>query len=234
MSLDSIEYEVQYSARRKTISLQVKHGKVRVLAPKHVSLQYIEQLVDAKKAWLLSKIDLHKSLPKPTLRQYVAGETYYFLGEPFTLDIEEGGKDRVQLQQDRLLVTFKSLREGQSLSDKVSKLLLSWYKQQAKLHLSARLEAKQNHTSLKPKSFSIRYFKSRWGSCDSKQHVKLNWMLVMSPIAVIDYVIVHELCHLKHMDHSRQFWQLVEKHGGQHKFSKLWLAEHRQHLYWQN
>jgi hypothetical protein len=83
-----------------------------------------------------------------------------------------------------------------------------------------------NKTGLKPKSVEVKTYKARWGSCRITGEIQLNWKLIMAPVEVIDYVIIHELCHLKHHNHSVRFWGLVEQFESAYRIHRLWLREY--------
>ena len=87
---------------------------------------------------------------------------------------------------------------------------------------------------LTPSKIKIRQYKARWGSCNSRKEVSLNYLLMMAPLWVIDYVIIHELCHLVHMNHSSQFWALVKLHCPDYNTAKQWLITHQKDLHWSN
>ncbi|WP_371186739.1 M48 family metallopeptidase [Thalassotalea maritima] len=226
-----IEYQLVRSGRRKSISLQVKQGQVRVLAPDFVETSYIEKLLLEKQTWLQQKIALYHQ-PDISERGYCCGETFYWLGQPLLLTVSKANANSVEILPERLSVKLTSRQLGSQ--QHVKKALHQWYKTQAEQILSQRLLYWQQKTQLYANQLTVRYFKSRWGSCDSKSHIKLNWLLVMAPMWVIDYVIVHELCHIQHLNHSNEFWQLVSSFEVEHVNAKRWLQQHQQHLYWQH
>jgi len=114
----------------------------------------------------------------------------------------------------------------------VKQKLEFWLKNKAINYFDARLADLAQQTELFPSASKIRQYKSRWGSCNNRGELSFNYLLMMTPTWVVDYVIIHELCHLKHLDHSQQFWQLVAKHYPLFSEAKLWLKENQQHLQW--
>jgi len=116
----------------------------------------------------------------------------------------------------------------------VKKQLESYFKEQAELLINERLELLSKQTALTPTNINIRQYKARWGSCNNRGEVSFNYLLMMAPLFVIDYVIIHELCHLEYLDHSRHFWQLVEKHLPSYQLAKQWLVTHQSQLHWKN
>ncbi|WNC73176.1 SprT family zinc-dependent metalloprotease [Thalassotalea psychrophila] len=231
-----LEYQLVRSSKRKTVSLQVKAGKVRVLAPMKLAEQYINDIVREKSPWLQLKItEQLNHFENQYVREYQAGEIYYYQGKRYTLLIERAETTGVLIVDNTIVISLKNLDIHKvELGHQVKKVLHAWYVNEAKQLLSNRFEVQCNHTKLNASSLKIRYYKSRWGSCDAKQRINLNWLLVMAPIEVIDYVIIHELCHTIHLNHSSKYWQLVSELYPNFKQAKAWLKQHQQHLYWQN
>jgi hypothetical protein len=110
--------------------------------------------------------------------------------------------------------------------------LEKWLKIKAQSYILERVNELSKQCQLYPKACKIRQYKARWGSCNSQGQLNFNYLLMMTPSWVVDYVIVHELCHLQHLNHSREFWLLVNKHYPKYAEAKLWLKQHQQHLTW--
>jgi predicted metal-dependent hydrolase len=117
-------------------------------------------------------------------------------------------------------------RNTQANDTEIAQAILSFYHRQARLIFTARLNHYSERMALKPPKIRMALQKSRWGSCSSQGTISLNWGLVLAPLNIVDYVIVHELAHLKYFDHSPQFWRLVETQFPDHRGAKLWLREH--------
>ncbi|WP_371376364.1 M48 family metallopeptidase [Thalassotalea aquiviva] len=229
-----LDYTLVRSNRRRTISLQVKQAKLRVLAPSYVAESEIQQLVRQKQDWIKQKIAQQNTLLATSkTRQFTQGDVFFYLGQPLTLDIQQGINNRVQQRPTTLVVELSNtFFHHPKRAIHIKALLEQWYIQQAKTILSEQTLKMQALTKLNPSSLTIRLYKSRWGSCDNHQRVKLNWLLVMAPMEVIHYVIIHELCHLKHLNHSSAFWQLVETFYQPIKPAKDWLKKHQGDLVW--
>lgn len=112
----------------------------------------------------------------------------------------------------------------------IGPLLTAWYRKEAKNIISIRARKYAQNMGQTFGEIHIRDQKSRWGSCSSAGNLNFNWRLVMTPEWIMDYVIVHELCHLTHMDHSARFWGLVERYMPDYRAAKQWLKEHGQEL----
>lgn len=230
------DYQLVRSNKRKTVSLQVKAGKVRVLAPLRLAEHYIDDLVQKKSQWVKLKITEQLThVENQQTREYKAGESYYYQGKRYTLLIKSAQSTGVAIVDENIVISLKALNlNAAQLCKQIKTSLHSWYIKQAKQLLSNRFEVQCNYTELTATSLKIRYYKSRWGSCDAKQRINLNWLLVMAPIEVIDYVIIHELCHTIHLNHSANYWQLVSQFSPNFKQAKIWLKQHQHDLYWQN
>ena len=114
----------------------------------------------------------------------------------------------------------------------IKKQLATWLKEQACHYITTKLPLLVTQTGLTPISFKIRLYKARWGSCNNKGELSFNYLLMMAPLWVVDYVIIHELCHLKHLNHSNKFWQLVDQYYPNYKDAQLWLKKHQSQLTW--
>ena len=122
-----------------------------------------------------------------------------------------GSKDHVALRLGRLDVSVAAKKGAKETEERVRSLLVAWYREKAIKRINEKVEKYSKQIGVKPKSVKVRDYKSRWGSCILPSMVSFNWRIVMAPHKIIDYVVVHELCHLKHHDHSEKFWSLVRR-----------------------
>jgi predicted metal-dependent hydrolase len=214
------------SPRRKTMALQIKNGEVIVRLPSFASIKTAEKFVHAKSAWVQQKLAIQT--PAPLEKSYQDGELFYFFGKQYPLKLIETNQSTSITFTDNQIQFHGRLNR---LSPKgIKQKLTNWYKQQANTYLQHRTVELANKTGLKPKSVEVKTYKARWGSCRITGEIQLNWKLIMAPAEVIDYVIIHELCHLKHHNHSLRFWRLVESFQPDFKQHRLWLKKHSQQL----
>ena len=234
------DYQLIRSARRKTLGLQVKQGKIIVRAPSFLTDKQIRHFINEKSAWLTAKVELHKSQPTIDKTSFIDGSMLWLNGEQKKLIISFQTKAQVLNLEDEIKVILP-LRyhheHSQSyapdiMAEKVKKQLENWFKQQAVKYISTRLPELASQSLLIPKSFKVRQYKARWGSCNNRGELSFNYLLMMTPAWVVDYVIIHELCHLKHLNHSKQFWLLVAKHCPNFQQAKDWLISHQRQLIW--
>ena len=235
-----LEYQLIRSARRKTLGLQVKQGRVIVRAPCYLTDSQIVHFINQKSAWLQTKIDLQKQQAEPKLPNFTAGSLLWIKGEQKPLTIGYQAKAEILNLPDefRVLIPLNADLENDQLSSikidqqKVKTQLEKWFKAEATSYLSTRLTELSEQTQLIPKSVKIRQYKARWGSCNNRGELSFNYLLMMAPLWVVDYVIVHELCHLTHLNHSKAFWQLVAQHSLHYQRAKDWLKNHQRQLTW--
>ena len=205
----STHYELFYTDR-KTLGIKVyPDTSVKVFAPIDTPLEVIALHVEAKSRWIKKQQAIFETyLPKLPPRQYVGGETFWYLGRQYMLKIEESEEEVVIFYQGRLVV--KTLNPS---SEQVKALLQTWYRTRAKIVLS-QLFSQQfvlfNRFQLEKPTLVIKPMEKRWGSCTTGGKILLNVELIKAPVSCITYVILHELCHLVHHNHSGAFYSLLE------------------------
>ena len=209
-----IRYTVVRSARRKkTVSITIDpDDSVRVSAPLRTPNAEIESIVRKRADWILAK--LAEERPKePEPRQLVTGEKLYYLGHELTLVVQltTDEEPSVSLEAHSLRVECPSWVPEEHRAYAIRQVLVLWYKQQAAELLQESVERWQPRVGTSPARISIGDQKTRWGSCSSKGSLRFNLRLAMAPQALIDYVTVHELCHLLEGNHSAAFWEQVAR-----------------------
>lgn len=231
-----IKYQLIKSQRRKTVGLQVKKGQVIVRAPSYLSDEQIDELIKTKSAWLQLKV-LEQANAPLAKTCFTQGSHIWVNGESKPLNIVFHSVAQVLNLTNEIRVVIATrhhlLRfDENKLALRVKKQLEAWFLLKANAYISQRLIDLSQLTKLTAKSFTIRQYQARWGSCNNKGELRFNYLLMMAPSWVIDYVIVHELCHLKHLNHSKDFWQLVASNYPRYKEAKTWLKYHQSHLLW--
>jgi predicted metal-dependent hydrolase len=230
VSLDiGFEYEIKHS-RRKSLCIQIKRGQVRVLAPMRYPKTNITEFVLQKQTWIRKKLSEQQQTQQ--LRDEL-GDTdqIFYKGDSYQIACERDTQFKLVVENQTITLYIPNRVQDESLKHYKKKKIALWFQQQANDQLPNRLERLSLQTSLSPSGLTIKQYKARWGSCNNKGHINLNYLLMMTPDFVIDYVIIHELCHLTHMNHSAQFWQLVAHHCPHFKQAKLWLKQHSQQLH---
>ena len=213
--------EVIRTNRRKTATLKIVEGKVSVMVPKSTSKDKVEALVNRKTRWIREKLLLHREHLPPKLKEYVSGESFTYLGRNYRLKVESGTEKSVKLKNGRLVVQVPP--SVQNRDRYVQSVLTDWYRAHALEKLRERVERYAKVVRVKPASVGIKSFKGRWGSCSTRGKVEFNWKIIIAPNRIVDYVVVHELCHLHHHNHSPEFWKCVEGVFPDYAESKEWL-----------
>jgi hypothetical protein len=219
---DGFLAEVIRTGRRKTASVKVQEGKVSVAVPKSLSDSRIEALVARKARWIREKLLLQRDAEPVKPREYVSGECFTYLGRNYRLKVESGKPVLVKLRQGRLWV---QVPEGRNNPEKIRNALIQWYRIHAEQKLREKSARYARIIGVSPAAVRIKTFKSRWGSCDSRGLVQFNWKIIIAPDRIVDYLVVHELCHLKQHNHSPRFWKCVESVFPDYRECRDWLKE---------
>lgn len=214
-----IPYQLELRPRR-TVGLKITQQGLVVHAPKRIVVHQLNQILQEKSAWILNKLALREANTIEPV-QWQDGEHLLFLGQDVMLQVVENqGKSQVQLSADQLVV---SIKEATSQTV-VAKKALQWFQQQAFEDFARRVEIFATKLGVKPPPVALSNAQSRWGSCNSRGQVRLNWRLIQAPPQVINYVVCHELAHLKEMNHSAKFYavlaQLFPDHADAEKLLK--------------
>ena len=217
-----IEINKLVRSRRKTLSLIVEpDGTLTVRAPLRMKESDIRSFIEQKKAWIKRKQVKAREEALP-VRLYMDEERFWYLGKEVPLRIVPDGNPA--------LVMEKSFKLTESAQPQAESIFTAWYKKQARKVITERVELFARQHGFKVKKIRISSARTRWGSCSQKGTLSFSWRLVMAPLNVIDYVVVHELCHLKEMNHSKTFWVQVETILPDYKTRRKWLKNHGKKL----
>jgi predicted metal-dependent hydrolase len=202
MTKTTISIDQLVRSRRKSISLIVQaDGSLLVKAPLHTPLRSIESLVQKKAVWIRSARERAKNRPQHTAHAFRDGEIFMFLGRAYPLEVVSDRADVVELAE-----TLR-LSERGTLAMRIR--LLRWYQKQARAIFYQRVRFYSQQTGLVPTGVKLSNAARRWGSCGIHDNIYFSWRLVMAPVEIIDYVVVHELIHLRIKNHSQVFKQAV-------------------------
>lgn len=208
------------SGRRKTSALKIKDHHVSIHIPSRLPLKLAREFVLQKTSWIQKKL-AEQSLKETPEKQFIDGEGFLFLDKKYTLRFIQADTSPSVIKTPLELELHGRLNRLSITTIRAT--LIRWYKQQAEHYLTSRTAEIARQIDLMPTSVTVKTYKARWGSCGIRGDVQFNWKLMLAPPSIIDYVIVHELCHLKHHNHSALFWQLVEHHSPTFKASRQWL-----------
>ncbi|MBV1914126.1 MAG: M48 family metallopeptidase [Pseudomonadales bacterium] len=220
------EYQIVRS-KRKTVAIHLRNGKVEVRTPQRIDNAWVQQFVENKADWINTQ--LAQQLKNKTEQyQMTDGESITFLGHELQLQLRLASRNKVYIEAGKLCI------EGRiETSEKALKLFHNWLKDQARAYMVPRTEAYAARLGVEDSLQQIRFRKTRskWGHCSSKGIIQFNELIMLAPTMVVEYLIIHEVCHLVYMNHSRQYWKLVEGHCPDYSEMKTWLTENG-HRFW--
>jgi predicted metal-dependent hydrolase len=203
-----IDFQVEYSDR-KTLGITVTpEMEVLVKAPSESTISKIKEKLQKKAPWIIKQQSFFLAYhPKTTERKYISGETHLYLGRQYLLKAEKSEQESVKLKGKYIEVKVKN-------KSRVKQLVQKWYLEHARSKFKAiakpLIENFKKH-KVEPSSLVLRDMPTRWGSCTPKGKIILNPELIKAPKGCIQYVIIHELCHLVHHDHTKKFFDLQTK-----------------------
>ncbi len=223
-------YALKVSKRRRSIGFQVRPGGITVTVPLGLEQRLLAEALAAKYAWLVAKqeqlqerIDEAKALPD----QLRDGDQWPLFGDWLPIRISEAKHHSISLANEAIELVFTSRQRSQACR---WRLWQQWYRQQALAFVQQRLDywlgQMEAELSVQPASIKVRQYSSRWGSCNSRAELTFNYLLAMAPKDVFDCVVVHEMCHLKHLHHGAEFWQLVTSYCPAWQTQRQWLKQH--------
>lgn len=220
MDFENNTVQIERKFRRKSLSIFLAPQKpiiVRtgLMTPK----KFIYEFLESKKEWIFKNLKKFRELDeKFPQRRLLEKEIFPFLGNELNLKVSiTPNKKLFMSRSDSHILLHVPMNQWSAISrsqdySEHHEVLRQFYKRESVAHLTERVKRLSKEMNLHPTKLSFREPKGRWGSCSSKGSINLNWRLILFPKDVVDYVIVHELCHLKHLNHSKSFWDLVEKY----------------------
>ncbi|GIN63608.1 zinc metalloprotease [Robertmurraya siralis] len=216
---ESIYIEIKYKNRPSIAIKMDGYGAVEVHAPKGTSDEKVRQVI--KEHWDTiqgKRREMESRLRGQEEKTYEYGESFLYLGNSYPIQIFEDMNERVEFKEEKLHIYVK-----QRDAEKIKQALKRFYYQQCKALVEKSIAVYQGNFQTKPRSIQITDSKKTWGTCDSNRRLTFNWRLAMAPRAVINYVVVHEMCHMVHLNHDRSFWRLVGKIMPDYKEKENWL-----------
>lgn len=224
------EFSVVRSARRRSISIEVSGARVIVRSPHGISESVLHEFLREKEIWVQQKIHTQQeALAAIPHYSYSAASRLPYMGREVTLVIGTGSSARVVLHDTHLHVLL-SRRRRLSAPEQTRQLVQAWYQQQALDLLTEKTRVLAAAMGLVHAGVSVRATRSKWGHCTSRGAIQYNWQIILAPEPIVDYLVAHEVSHLRHHNHSRAFWQLVESVCPDFDVCRRWLKSHGQQL----
>ena len=208
---------------RKTMEISIEPPDiVTVTAPIGTKEEVILEKVKNKGSWIIKKIYYFRHMNyAPIQREFVNGESFMYLGRSYSLQIETDSnvkKPKVKLFRGKFIVTAKDKNEKD-----IRDAMELWYRERAKKVIGDRVKYYSRFFSKKPTGIKVKEQKKRWGSCTYKNELLFNWRCIMAKSNALDYIVVHEMCHMCHKNHSKEFWELLASIIPDYEARKEWL-----------
>jgi len=217
--VDCVTIDKIVRSKRRTLALEIaRDASLIIRAPKKAPLDLIETIVLRRRPWIEKKQAIaRQKLQQATPKKFVHGEGFLYLGDTYRLSIVAHTRPPVSLAQDFLLSSDHSVNAREAF--------ITWYKKEAYALIKERLDQYSCLAGFRYNRFTTTNASRCWGSCTFKGDLRFSWRLIMAPLRVIDYVVVHELVHLEEKSHSRRFWGKVARLFPAYRECKTWLKD---------
>lgn len=222
---EQIPLKVVRDKRVKRIKLYFKEGFLNIVASRKLSTAFLNQLMITNREWLLQNWQSEKAKLKTANERYQDGGEFWYRGKILKLKLilSEAHKLEVSNSHNELLVRIPKAMGEIADQTLIKQAVANWYQKESEALLKIKLDLFSSKIGVNYHAVRFKHQRTRWGSCSSKGNINLNWLIIMAPDEVMDYIIIHELSHLCHMNHSQPFWDLVKRFNPNYKYARLWL-----------
>lgn len=216
-----LHFEVRRSDRRQTLGLTVERdGRLVLTAPTRVLDERLERFAKAKRFWVYTKLAAKEALPPPApTKQFVTGEGFPYLGRSYRLLLVPSLDAPVKLDEGRFKMPRSEARRGRAH-------MVQWYTAHARPWLEARVERNASRVRVAASRVVVQDLGFRWGSCGKAGALYFHWQSILLPPRIVEYVVVHELVHLREPHHTPAFWKALERAMPDWEERRRWLATH--------
>lgn len=227
----SIEYTLDRSPYKQDVVISVEWiDGVKVVAPPHVDEEQLDRILYKKAPWILAKwADFEEISLPPEPKEFVSGEKFPYLGRHYKLKVAQSSSrtpPTLTFKNGRFLASVPADTGIEQRRELLYPLFRDWYLRNGQAKLNERLLLFSPKMNLSPTKLTLKDQKMRWGSCTKEGAIYLNWRLVLAPMRIMDYVLVHELAHLSYADHSTDYWRFVRSILPDFEERKGWLRIH--------
>lgn len=207
--MKTIPYTIERSKkRRKSVAILVTPlQEIIVRAPQRTSDRYIKDLIEKSRGWIQKKL-ANLAVEQPQAKRvWKTGEIFSYLGNSYTLEVWSIPSKKASCELMAETLFLKCLFPTEAVN--IKKTLERWYRKEAEILLKERTLHFTEIMGVVPREIIIKQQKNRWGSCDSHNIIRYNWKVIMAPADLIDYLVVHELAHIREKNHGKAFWEYV-------------------------
>jgi predicted metal-dependent hydrolase len=219
-----ISYQILRSRRATADIVLERDGRVLVRAPETVSDERIGNIVEAKRYWIYKNLAEWRDLNATrVLREYKSGEGFLYLGRSYRLSLAARQKVPLALKDGRFYLRRSLVDQGEMAAAKAA--FRNFYANTGLKRIKQRVAYFAPKLGITPRNVVVRDLGNRWASCSPKGDLSFHWKCVMAPVTVLDYIVVHELCHFRHRDHTDAFWNEADKALPNYAERKEWLRK---------
>lgn len=220
MKLDGIDILIEKTDRRKTVSIFIeRNGSVKVLAPITSSDEKVEAAVKSKEYQIFTKLAKWKELNQGKVkREFVNGQSFLYLGRNYRLKLNEN-------QDVPLKISGGFFHLDKKYLSKADKVFKDFYRDKAEKKIKERMKLIEEKFQHKPTAIKVLELQNRWASWTPKNGLNFHWKCIMAPVSVLDYIIIHEMVHLKFPNHSTEFWNELDKKMPDYREHENWLKQ---------
>ena len=213
----TIAYTVN-KAKVKNFYISIQNGEVVIKAPWYVTSSQIQDVVESKRKWIMEKLEEYQKSPRKA-KEYLDGEKFQILGEEYSLNIyyKDINNAILNVENGKIVIILPLRYAEEDNTEQIKKMIDKMYYMVAEREVEAAMEKTRKMVGLAPEEYRIKKTKSVWGSCSSNRKITINQNLMMYSRKAVEYVVLHEVCHLKYMNHSKKFWEMVEKYMPDYK-----------------
>ena len=213
----TIAYTIN-KAKIKNINITIENGEVVIKAPWYTTRNQIQEVVESKRDWIMKKLEEYNVSPRKA-KEYEDGEKFQILGESYYLNIyyKDINNAILNVENEKIEIILPLSYAEEDNTEQIKKMIDKMYYMIAEKEVESAMEKTRKMVGLAPEEYKIKKIKYAWGTCSSRKVITINQNLMMYSRKAIEYVILHEICHLKYMNHSKKFWEMVESYMPDYK-----------------
>ena len=213
----TIAYTIN-KAKIKNIYITIENGEVVIKAPWYTTRNQIQEVVESKRDWIMKKLEEYNVSPRKA-KEYEDGEKFQILGESYYLNIyyKDINNAILNVENEKIEIILPLSYAEEDNTDQIKKMIDKMYYMIAEKEVESAMEKTRKMVGLAPEEYKIKKIKYAWGTCSSRKVITINQNLMMYSRKAIEYVVLHEICHLKYMNHSKKFWEMVESYMPDYK-----------------
>ena len=224
---NNFEIKINRSSRRNSVALIVKDNTLYVKAPFYISENTINNIITIKNKWITKKFAEDKILRGQPIIKYNNGDILLFKGKQYKLNVKEFSSNRAELTNNFLNIYINGSYQNKGI---IKDILFKWYFFESEYNLNKTVTYYKDLMDVSVNNIKISEYKSKWGSCNITKKLTFDWRIIMAPEQVIRYLVVHELSHIRHPNHSRSFWSNVESFMPDFNIHRKWLSKNGKFL----